>query len=164
MKSIFEEKYQDLEPWRELGSSLHAAIGILPEVESAPILPKPDPTSLDDSDYREDLYQALLYGVLRHAEATLLASIHLAKQGSWPELEPEHVYYLRQMMTGALGFVTQHAVGGENRHVTIFPFPDMPPVEVFLWLMAEWWQDQGLKAFVARETSEEKIFYRQFDK
>lgn len=163
MNSIFEKNYQDLERWRELGSSLLVAIDTLPESEWTPDLPKPDPANLDDGDYREDLYQALLAGVLKHSEATLRASIHLAKTNSWPSLEPEHVYYLRQMMTGALDFVKQIAVGAHHRHVTIFPFPSMQVAEVFLWMMAEWWLDPGLKAYVTRETTEEKIFSRQYD-
>ena len=163
MASIFESHYQDLERWRELCASLQAAIDSLPADESAPNLPKPDPKNLDDSDYKEDLYQELLAGVLKHAEATLRASIHLAKHNNWPELEPEHVYYLRQMMTGSLDFAKQVAVGAGDRHVTIFPFPDMQVAEVFLWMMTEWWLDPGLKAYVARETSDEKIFSRQFD-
>lgn len=163
MQSFFEAKYQSLSKWRELAASLQAAIDILPEAESAPTLPHPDPTNLDDSDYREGLYQVLLAGVLKHSEATTRACMHIVQHNSWPELEPEHVYYLRQMLTYSLVYVNQVAVGSGDTHVTIFPFPYLQVSEVFLWLMTEWWLDPGLKAYVARETSDEKIFANEYN-
>lgn len=164
MDSIFEKHYQDLREWKELGNALHMALEALPKDEVEPELPKPSPENLDDDDYREDLYQALLAGVLSHSESTTKAMIHLLREQRWPELSPEHTYYLRQMLSGCLDFVKQFAVGDRDRHVTIFPFPEMPIPEVFLWLMVEWWLDPGLKAYVSSEASTEKIFYRHYNR
>lgn len=164
MDSIFEESYQDLQAWRELGYALHTALEALPKDVIEPELPKPSSDNLDEDDFREDLYQALLAGVLKHSEATTKATIHLLRERRWPDVSPEHAYYLQQMLNGCLAFVKQFAVGDRDRHVTIFPFPDMPVSKVFLWLMVEWWLDPGLKAYVSMETSAEKIFYRHYNR
>jgi hypothetical protein len=161
---MFEKHYQDLTGWRQLGASFSAALEALPESESSPDLPKPNSSSLNDDEYREELYQVLLAGAIKHAEATIRASIFIVQHNRWPNLEPEHVYYLRQMMNGCLDFVRQIAVGANGTHVTIFPFPNMEVAEVFLWMMTEWWLDPGLKAYVTKEGSDEKIFVRQYDR
>jgi len=164
MSSLFEKDYQDLEQWRELGVAFQSALDALPPHVIEPELPKPDPEGMDDDDFREDLYQALLAGFLQHAESTVRATSYLVQNQRWPQIEPDHAFYLRQMLTGCLDFLKQIAVGDHGRHVTIFPFPNMPVPKVFLWMMVEWWLDPGLKAHIAREASTEKIFFRQYDR
>ena len=55
-------------------------------------------------------------------------------KGTWPDLKPNEIYFLRLMLSAAILFVRSVVVGRTDPPTTIFPFPDAEVASVALWL------------------------------
>lgn len=136
------DKYSNGLQWENLALKLIDLFGVLSEVTDAvpcpwrPTLPStgPDLVAADawrriEADHRESVHAAA-----RVAIATACV----------PVPTPEIVYFLGLRVRAALNHVEAMCVIKDERPVSLWAFPALPPDEVLEWLLTDWADDHAI--------------------
>jgi len=157
----FKKLNQSPEKWIELRDMLQTALAALPTSEWTPQIEKPSGKMVENEE-RAFLRQQLVGAYQPHTAETIKAVCAYLRAGQWPALQPQAVYYLRQMLTRPLMFLQGIVFYSNGEHTTIFPFPGDDPSEVFLWFVTEWWTEHGIREVVFEATSDHALFHKYF--
>jgi hypothetical protein len=153
--------YTAVEPWRNVWEYLATALRALPQTDWKPQFPTPSAKQSAESD-KAAIRETILAQAKTSAQSIGLALEQYAQSKRWPSIPPESVYWLRLMHADAMRFVGCLGVRTPEGPKTIFPFPNATAGEVAVWLLVDWWLDNGLRDYAIEQTSEETLFFRYF--
>ena len=141
MNPVTQHLSKDPQPWIELLALLRKAESDLPKSDWRPVLAH---ILVADPDARRQIKIQLVAAYGEPAEPIVRASIRRAKGEGWPNLKPSEVFFLREMLLRAIDFVERLLTGRGEKKETIFEFPCKNLGEVFIWLLTDWWLEDGL--------------------
>jgi len=128
--------------WENLTLRLIDFFGILSEATSSlpypwqPMLPSAEPTLVASDAWRKT--EAGYLGRVHEAARALIKTAHV------PDPTPEIVYFLGLRLQAALNHVEAMCVVKDERPVSLWAFPALPPDEVLEWLLTEWADDHAI--------------------
>lgn len=79
-----------------------------------------------------------------YCERVHAATRALIKTEPLPGLTPEIVYFLNLRIRAALNHVEAMCVIKDEKPMSLFPFPALPPDEVIKWLLTDWADDHAI--------------------
>jgi hypothetical protein len=142
--------------FRQLAESIHPT-------DWRPTIPPMD-TDFPDEDQRRAARQAILatYPPVLMECLDVIRVWSSEREHKLPDqISQAARYWIYHMAFGIADFCSAHVCQLRKAQTTIIPYPDKEPIEVFEWLIGDWWGEVGLKKFVALATTDQNLFYSE---